>query len=82
MMDSPSGLNYHWKSSSDIIYVWNMENKNISKYIINDVKSFIEIVTKIDKEWYVEENVYLSISFYKVLLNFYISRRLQRFEHA
>ena len=59
-----------------------MENKNISKYIINDVKSFIEIVTKIDKEWYVEENVYLSISFYKVLLNFYISRRLQRFEHA
>ena len=58
MMDSPSGLNYHWKSSSDIIYVWNMENKNISKYIINDVKSFIEIVTKIDKEWYVEENVY------------------------
>ena len=64
------------------MYVWNMENKNISKYIINDVKSFIEIVTKIDKEWYVEENVYLSISFYKVLLNFYISRRLQRFEHA
>ena len=58
MMDSPSGLNYHWKSSSDIIYVWNMENKNISKYIINDVKSFIEIVTKIDQEWYVEENVY------------------------
>ena len=64
------------------MYVWNMENKNISKYIINDVKSFIEIVTKIDKEWYVEENVYLSISFYKVLLNFDISSRLQRFEHA